>query len=62
MLKDQYKHEEFLELEDNRGNITGKLRVSLHWIHSKKRFLKDILNIHMMAIEEEKQEKEQLEI
>jgi hypothetical protein len=34
----------------------------LHWIHSRKKFLEDILRIQDEAIEEENQEKIQLEI
>ena len=62
MLVDQYKHDEWLELENEKRQLTGKIRLTLHWIHSRKKFLQDILKIQDMAIEEENQEKQQLEI
>jgi hypothetical protein len=39
VLVDQYKHDEWLELENERRQLTGKLRLNLHWIHSRKKFL-----------------------
>ena len=46
MLMDQYKHEEWIQLEDpNSGQPAGRLMLSLHWIHSKRKFLQDILRI-----------------
>ena len=62
MLVDQYNHDEWLELENEKRQLTGKIRLTLHWIHSRKKFLQDILKIQDMAIEEENQEKQQLEI
>jgi len=62
VLVDQYKHDEWLELENEKRQLTGKIRLTLHWIHSRKKFLQDILKIQDMAIEEETQEKQQLEI
>jgi len=52
MLKDQYKHEEWFLLEGGKST-SGKVRLNLHWIHSRKKFLQDILRIQDMAIEEE---------
>jgi hypothetical protein len=42
--------------------MSGKVRVNLHWIHSRKKFLQDILKIQDLAIEEENAEKQMLEI
>ena len=62
-LRDQYKHDEWFDIAtNNQRNLTGKIRLNLHWIHSRKKFLQDILRIQDIAIEDEKQEKEQLEI
>ncbi len=44
-LADQYKHDEWLEIENEKRQLTGKIRLNLHWIHSKKKFLQDILKI-----------------
>lgn len=56
-LFDQYKHDEWFSLiliQGGRNAInTGKIRLTLHWIHSRKKFLQDILNIQDLAIEEE---------
>jgi hypothetical protein len=32
-------------MEDAKGIYVGKLRVNLHWIYSRKKFLQDILKI-----------------
>lgn len=45
VLNDQYKHDEWLEIENEKRQVTGKIRLNLHWIHSKKKFLQDILKI-----------------
>jgi len=37
-LKDQYKHDDWFDLKGPKG-VTGKIRVNLHWIHSRKKFL-----------------------
>eukprot|EP00347_Sterkiella_histriomuscorum_P014348 403361215 len=58
-LNDQYKHDEWFQLENGR-NLTGKVRLNLHWIHSRKRFLQDILKIQDLALEEENAEREGL--
>jgi len=34
----------------------------LHWIHSRKQFLQDVLRIQNLSLEEENQEKEALEV
>lgn len=57
VLVDQYKHDEWLEIENEKRQLTGKIRVTLHWIHSRKKFLEDILKIQDLAIEEETVEK-----
>lgn len=59
-LKDQHKHEEWVNIY-NGENYVGKLKVQLHWIHSRKLFLQDILKIQDMSIEDEKAEKQELE-
>ncbi|CDW87383.1 c2 domain containing protein [Stylonychia lemnae] len=59
-LIDQYKHDEWFQLE-NQGNYFGKIRMTLHWIHSRRKFLQDILKIQDNAIDEETQERNALE-
>ena len=59
MLMDQYKHEEWIQLEDpNSGQPAGRLMLSLHWIHSKRKFLQDILRIQDSALDEYTNEKQ----
>ena len=65
-LMDQYKHDEWIQLEDAQtSEPAGRLRLNLHWIHSKRKFLQDILRIQDAALEEETNErlilKDQLE-
>jgi hypothetical protein len=40
-LKDQYKHDDWFNLANpnNPNQINGKIRLTLHWIHSRKKFL-----------------------
>lgn len=45
MLRDQYKHDEWFDLANQQRNLSGKIRLNLHWIHSRKKFLEDILRI-----------------
>ena len=61
ILEDQYKHDEWFNLDD-KGVQTGKIRINLHWIHSRRKFLLDILKIQDLAIEEETNDKELLEL
>lgn len=42
-LVDQYKHDEWFEIENQKGELTGKVRLILHWIYSKKKFIQDII-------------------
>ena len=61
-LQDQYKHDEWFMLENPKNAaLGGKIRINLHWIHSRRKFLEDILKIQDLAIEEDKQEKAMLE-
>jgi hypothetical protein len=60
-LNDQYKHDEWFQLENDNGRSqTGKIRLNLHWIHSRRKFLQDILKIQDLALEEERAEREGL--
>jgi hypothetical protein len=43
------------------GAPTGSVRINLHWIHSRRKFLQDILRIQDSSIQEEINEKEVLE-
>jgi hypothetical protein len=55
-FKDQAKHEEWIELRDESGrnNIQGAgLIVTFHWIHSRKKFLQDILQVQEQSIVEQ---------
>lgn len=53
MLLDQYKHDEWLQLVDlYRGDPAGRLLLNLHWIHSKRKFLQDILRIQDATMDE----------
>lgn len=45
ILRDQYKHDEWFDLVNRQRALTGKIRLNLHWIHSRKKFLQDILRI-----------------
>ena len=40
-LRDQYKHDDWFELiqPQKRNEVFGKVRLNLHWIHSRKQFL-----------------------
>jgi hypothetical protein len=59
LLRDQYKHDEWIQLEvpQRNGEAAGRLHFSLHWIHSRRKFLQDILRIQDTAIEEYQLEK-----
>lgn len=42
ILKDQYKHEEWIQLEEpgsRTGAQAGRILFNLHWIYSKRKFL-----------------------
>lgn len=56
LLKDQYKHDEWVQLEipTARGTAepSGRLRFNLHWIHSRRMFLQDILRIQDAGLDE----------
>lgn len=60
LLRDQYKHDEWIQLEmpGRNGEAAGRLRFNLHWIHSKRKFLQDILRIQEAGIDEYQQEKQ----
>lgn len=66
MLRDQYKHDEWIQLElpGSRGipEQAGRLRFNLHWIYSRRKFLQDILRIQDAGIEEYQSEKQNLTI
>ncbi len=57
-LWDQYKHDEWFELEGS----GGKLRLNLHFIHSHIKFLKDVLELTELAIGDEIEELKGLEM
>jgi hypothetical protein len=40
--------------------LPSKIRLNLHWIHSRIKFLQDIMRISEIALVEENQEKSQL--
>ena len=44
-LNDQYKHEEWIDLGNDEGVQTGSIRVVLQWIHSRRKFVQDILRV-----------------
>jgi C2 domain len=60
ILRDQYKHDEWVQLEtpNRKGEPAGRLLFNLHWIHSKRKFLQDILRIQDTALEEYSNEKQ----
>lgn len=52
-FKDQLKHDEWFDLERNQG---GRLHLNIQWIHSKVKFLSDVVekwNEHIKIQEED---------
>jgi len=52
-FKDQLKHDEWFDLERNQG---GRLHLNIQWIHSKVKFLSDVVdkwNEHIKIHEED---------
>ena len=49
-LRDQYKHEDWFDLQGPKGIC--KLKVNLHWIHSRAAFLKSLLDVQVEAIQD----------
>lgn len=53
MLRDQYKHDEWVQLEDPGTRLpAGRLLFNLHWIYSKRKFLQDILRVQDSALQD----------
>lgn len=43
-LKDQYRHDELFDLHDISGHpVSGKIHLSLQWIHSRVKYLNDVV-------------------
>lgn len=43
-LKDQYRHDEIFDLQDLNGHpVSGKIHLVLQWIHSRVKYLSDVV-------------------
>jgi len=46
-LLDQYKHDLWLQLEEpKRQEVAGSIRINMNWMHSRRKFLQDVLRMH----------------
>ena len=61
-LKDQYRHDEWFDLYDRSGHLAGgKIHLILQWIHSKAKYLSDVVkkwNDHIRMQQEDKSDYE----
>lgn len=59
-LKDQYRHDELFDLQDMSGHpVSGKIHLSLQWIHSRVKYLTDVVrkwDDHIRSQIEDKQD------
>ena len=58
-LDDQFFRDELFELQDNKGNtVPGKLHLKLQWVHSRVKYLENVIKMWDRKIQVIKEDRE----
>lgn len=62
LLVDQTKHDQWLELVDDKGQpVQGRIRLMLHWVYSKVQYFSEYISRWDDTLQKDIEEKEQIE-